>query len=405
MKCPLRGWLFVILCCISFSSLFSQSKTPSFFLLEDYIYALQKKHSITFSFDNDLIKGIAISADTTGLTLEQAIKVLNQQTAFYLHKIDSSHVLVNPIQTGANLKVCGTIVDQQSMVTLPAVYIFNDLRTIGLLSDANGNFNTYTNLNNAGTVHFQILGYKSIHLPVSYFNGSNCPIITMMVDTMEVEPVVINAYMGSGINYNFKDNSIEVKPNVLGLLPGETDADILTAIDALPGINTPDSKAGNLNVRGSTPDQTLYVFDNIPIYHKGHYFGTLSPYNSAIVDNVVVQRGAYTADKGGRVGGAIEISSKNFIPDSMQSGISLSTVNASAFTHIPIVKNKLGILLGGRASYPSSFVSPKLQAINDFIYQVSSVDEATRKASQNLDRRVYDFNDLNGKLMCHPSML
>jgi hypothetical protein len=378
-----------------------QTINDNFMLLKDHLKFLEKKHQVTFSYDSDLISGIKIQADTTEAGLDEALLKIKEQTAFDFETTNTGNVLLKPKQPGANLRLCGTMIDEESTEPLSWVSIYNKNKTFQMEAGENGSFSAYVHLSDIDKLYFSYLGSEIKELSADFFNGTGCPVISVKMDEPKEEEVVIKAYLSSGINYNFKENAIVVNPKGIGLLPGETDADILMALDALPGLNSPDSRAGNLNIRGSTPDQTLILFDNIPIYHKGHYFGTFSPYNSFAVDNIKVSRSAYTADKGGRVAGAIEIASKKNIPDSVLSGVSLSSTFASAYTQIPLIKNKLGILLAGRSSYPFNWTSPKLKAINNLIYQKTGVSAGEDNPSMDVDK-AFNFYDVNAKLTAKP---
>ena len=129
---------------------------------------------------------------------------------------------------------------------------------------------------------------------------------------------------------------------------------------AMPGIKTPSGKPGELTIRGSQFSNNLIYYDNIPVYHQGHYFGTISPFNPDVVDKMYVYRGALPAQRGGRVGGLIDIRSSDDIPDELHGGLSLNTVYNAAQIKFPLVENKLGLILSSRSNYPFENLSPKI---------------------------------------------
>ena len=372
--------------------------------LIDYIFSFEKKYAITFSYDSDLIKNVPLTIDTAGLSLVEILKKIDDKTAFNFEVTNGNTVLVKPKSKGANYKLCGRIYDNESKEALAGGLIINDRKTFSRPSGLNGEFSIYTTYSEEDALTIRYLGYKTITLPLSSFSSGKCLDIAMMHDIVNLDEVVLTTYMSSGIEYNRLNNSLEIRPENLSLLPGQTDADLLLSLEALPGINSPDGKAGNLNIRGSSSDQTLVTFDNIPIYHKGHYFGTLSPFNPKVVEKISVSRSSFTAEKGGRVGGAIDVKSKQSVPDSLLSGFSLSTIDAAAYIHIPIVKKKLSLLLAGRTSYPFDWQSPKLVAISNFVFQESEIQRARdNKDSYELKDFGYRFNDINSKLIFQPS--
>ena len=66
-------------------------------------------------------------------------------------------------------------------------------------------------------------------------------IIKLKTKATTLDEVSVYAYMTSGIRSNIDDLSLEVHVDDLALLPGETDGDLFQALDALPGIASPDS--------------------------------------------------------------------------------------------------------------------------------------------------------------------
>jgi hypothetical protein len=373
--------------------------------LTDYLSSIEKKFGVTFSYDSDLLKNVPINTDTTGLNLTEILRQLSNRSAFDLELTNSNIVLVKPKVKGANYKISGRIVDGESKAPLLDCLLLDDEKTISSSSNKDGVFTIYVRYSEDDKITIRYLGYKTLSVPMEVFSSGKSIEFSMAADIMDLEEITVTTYMSSGINYNRLNNSLEIKPENLSLLPGQTDADLLMSVEALPGINSPDGKAGNLNVRGSSSDQTLITFDNIPIYHKGHYFGTLSPFNPKVVENLSVSRGSFTADKGGRVGGSIDIRTKQSVPDSITSGASLSTIDASAYTHIPIVKKKLSLLVAGRTSYPFGWQSPKLKAISDFVFQQTALQGGIdNKSNTSLQSFSYRFNDFNTKLIFQPSV-
>jgi hypothetical protein len=63
------------------------------------------------------------------------------------------------------------------------------------------------------------------------------------------------------------------KHQKFGILPGLIEPDILQSIQVLTGIESTNESIANINVRGGTNDQNLMLWDNIKMYHSGHFFG------------------------------------------------------------------------------------------------------------------------------------
>ena len=190
---------------------------------------------------------------------------------------------------------------------------------------------------------------------------------------VELNTVLIRDYITEGIDLNPANQSVNIDVGSLPLLPGETDGDIFASLSALPGISTPDNRAGNLYIRGSSTDQSYVMLDNIPIYSRGHYFGTISPYNPKIVEEVEVHRNGFHPRMGGRVGGAIEIKTDGGEDNEISGGLGMNSLFTMGYLQSPILDKKAGLSIGVRRSFPTSFVSPKLEAITEMVYAGSAV--------------------------------
>lgn len=112
---------------------------------------------------------------------------------------------------------------------------------------------------------------------------------------IHLNEVQITDYLTRGVNAKISDNTFQINMESLGLLAGETDGDVFNVVKNIPGVHTPSGKPGSLNVRGNTFDQSLIEIDDIPIYHNGHFFGAIAPYNPTTVSEIEIQRNTLSA--------------------------------------------------------------------------------------------------------------
>ena len=370
-------------------------------VLKDVIKEVEQQNNISFTFDPQSIDGIKVICPNSSLGIDSLIYQLQQNSAFNFVKYDESNYGVEPKKVGRNFLIKGLIIDEEEEIPLPNASIL--LRKSGSRYTSNnaGNFNIIASYDPSDTLIVKYVGFEALKIPFSVLNDKGVAKLILKPSLNVMKEVSIEAYLSSGVDYIHSDQSLVLNVSDASLLPGETDNDIFVGIEALPGVDSPNGQAGNLIVRGSDADKTLITFDDIPIYHKGHYLGTFSPYNAQVIENVKVQRnGYYGAEKGGRVGGLIEIRSKDYIPDSIQSGVGIATSYASAYTHIPIVENKAALLVGLRSSIPGNTYSPKIQAINDFVFSESEVEAAKEGINgYELTDFRYNFFDVNTKFV------
>jgi len=362
--------------------------------LIEVIKGLEKSYHTTFSYNETLLRGVKVP-EIQGPGLTNALAHLSEMSAFEFKLIDDENVLVKAREDGKNLKICVRAQDV-SGETLFGATVINKKTNKGFSITEETQVH-YINLQEWDSVHVRSVGYVSMGIAVDEFNGSQCVNFKLLPSNIQLEDFTVTAYMNDAIQYNHMDQSISFTTANAGLLPGETETDILVAVQAIPGIKSPDGKAGNLIIRGDDPDKSLVTFDDIPIYHSGHYFGAFSPFNANVVESVSIFRSGYGAEKGGRVGGAIELKSKQGVPDKAEFGVGASTSYLTAYANVPIKTKKFGLMVAGRSSYPFEWNSPKINAISDFIFQSSAVAAAQDREFVEMQVFELNFSDVNAK--------
>jgi len=376
----------LILLLLSVLSAQSQdSKEP----LRNVLGTLEKQHQVTFSYSDDVVNRLTVSTSEESELNFQLSEIVDQ-TGLHFEQVSSDIIL---IKTEEN-NFCARILDSRSGQPLEGAQVVINGTPTNNLSDAEGFSKFRESLTFQDTVQFIYFGYDHANILAEKIVGSECQDVILKFGKTTLDEVIITNYISSGINASQEDHSLKIKSEDLALLPGETDGDILLAIKTLPGITTPSGKAGNLHIRGSTTDQTLVLFDNIPIYHKGHYFGAVSPYNPRVVDQVTVYRSGFGANLGGRVGGAIELESNKGIPEKSSYQASVNTYYASAFAEVPIGE-KFSMSASGRSSFPFDWDSPKLDALAELALQSSRSYRAETNANQEVLKNDFNFSDFN----------
>ena len=206
-----------------------------------------------------------------------------------------------------------------------------------------------------------------------------------------LDEVVITGYLTHGISKNW-NGSFTIKPKELEILPGLTEADILTSIQELPGVISPNETATELDVRGGTPDQNQIIWDGITIYHRGNLFGMISPFNPNIAQNVIFYDKGTNPRYGERISSVIDIRTNNDIPIKKSIGFGLNGTSADAYFETPIITNKLSLSMSYRKSYQGLVESGTFQKIEQKVFQNSSI------LDNGASEEKFSFQDYNIKV-------
>ncbi len=158
--------------------------------------------------------------------------------------------------------------------------------------------------------------------------------------------------------------------------------DILKTIQLLPGISSASEGSTGFNVRGGSIGQNLILLDEAPVYNSGHLMGFFSVFNSDAIKDVTIYKGGIPAKYGGRASSVLDIvmnngNSKNL---SLSGGIGL--VSSRLTLEVPIVKEKMSIIITGRRTYA------------DLVAKAFLPDNIIRDDIQ------FYFYDFNAKLNC-----
>ncbi|MEW4923994.1 carboxypeptidase-like regulatory domain-containing protein [Algibacter sp. 2305UL17-15] len=170
-------------------------------------------------------------------------------------------------------------------------------------------------------------------------------------DVEELEEVVIQ----SNKDENIKSVEVGVtKIDVEGvknipLVLGERD--ILKVATTMPGVKTAGEGALGYNVRGGKVDQNLILFDDAVIYNPSHFFGIFSAINPFATGSVNIYKGSIPSEFGGRLSSVIDISTKEVNVKEFSGEGNIGPVTGNLMVEVPLVKDKSGVLIGGRATY------------------------------------------------------
>ncbi len=381
--------LSIVICCFeNMHTSFGQKNNVS--KLSDKLIALEKKFKVSFSYNHTVFDAIFLKEDFSCETIKECIQKIQEQVPITFKNNSTNSYLILPNRKNINLKVSDAEEVLKDIFSLEYQVNNQPKQKVYI---KNGTF-MLPNIFPLDSIHIHANTYQSIHIKAEDLLKINR--LDFSKKIFQLNEVVINSYLIQGINSKISDQSLQINTASLGLLAGETDGDIFNVLKNIPGIHTPSGKPGNLNLRGNTFDQNLLQIDDIPIYHSGHFLGAISPYNPSAISNIEVQRNALPAKWGGSVGGLINMTTYNKIPEDTSYELSTNMLFAGATVKTKLIEDKLALLVAARYSYPS-FRSPKLEAISNLIFQGSKLESVASEVNSSSDFNI-GFSDINAKL-------
>ena len=172
---------------------------------------------------------------------------------------------------------------------------------------------------------------------------------------------------------------VKLVPALLG------EADVVRAIQLLPGVSTVGEGATGFNVRGGGVDQNLILLDEAPVYNSSHLFGLFSVFNPDAVKDLKLVKGGIPATYGGRLSSLLDIRLKDGNSQRFAAGGGVGVVSSRLSVEAPIVKDKGSFIVAGRRSYADLFLkassNPDLKNTAAYFYDL------TAKANYTLGER------------------
>jgi len=150
---------------------------------------------------------------------------------------------------------------------------------------------------------------------------------------------------------------VSIDRSTITQLPGFGEADVLRAVQLMPGtISTNDYTVG-FNVRGGEPDQNLTQIDGITIFNPTHLGGLFSTFDADAVENIEFITGAFPAEYGGRLSSVLDVGTRSGRSDRLGVRGQVSLISSKLLVEGPIPGTPATFLVAGRRTYADALIS------------------------------------------------
>ena len=357
---------------------------------------------ISFSYESGILTDDYITISISELPLSQAVEQLFAHTRIQCEVV-SDRYLVLQRRVGQPLpySLCGRLIDASTQEPLIYANIHVQGTTIGTNSDEQGNFSLDVSPGAQQLVEISYLGYKALVLSIHELRQKPCRTWTLESDAQMMPEIIVQDFTVDMLELSESPPQITFQPKKIPTLPGWGEPDILRSLQLLPGISSADESASRLHIRGGTSDQNLLLWDGIPIYHAGHFFGLYSAFNPYVVDQVDVYSGDFGVEYGDRLSGVIDISGKPDRVEKPHIGLGWNLINAHGFLELPLLKKKASLLLAARRSYTDLIQSSTYQNLFSRVFVKGRLSNNLEDRDENQEEILADptfyYSDFNGK--------
>ena len=371
--------------------------------LDEVIRTIEEKSDYIFNYDPDLLAEYHFSGEVNAGKVTNALKNLLYDSP-YTYELDGNTIIVYRPEP-RTYRVCGTI-SGFAKEPLVAANIAAVALNSGGQSDELGLFDFELIADKNQKVEITYLGYQPVSFMVQDLTGSTCPAYRLTIDQdLWGEEIVIKDYLLDGISEGEAFGSFEMDFDKLSKNHSTVEHDILKTAQLLPGINSIDDSATNLQIRGSNPGQNLILWEGTPVYNAGHIFGMISAVNPFSVDGVSIFKGAHDPKYDNRVGGIVDISLTDSISNTFQGSLGTTLTEGHVNLDVPLVDDRLSLVLSGRQSIRGIYNSPPVQSYTDKVFQFSIIDDQEQSSDPETltTEQILDYNDWSAKLLYRAS--
>ncbi|MEL6635404.1 MAG: TonB-dependent receptor plug domain-containing protein [Bacteroidota bacterium] len=368
--------------------------------LETVIETLEREYDLVFVYTQQLVAEERVTARFEQTEIERALGRILAGTPLYFDRTQERYFILRPRreeELEPPRELCGRAVGRDGL-PLAFANVYLPRLALGTSADEEGRFRWSVRALPEDRIEISYVGYDTQSRSVSQL--VDCPDILLGFASFSMPEVVVQEYVTKGIRQTGEPGQVLLRPREMNVVPGLTEADLLRMVELLPGIQSIDESATGLHIRGGTPDQNLILWDGIPVYNGGHFFGMISAFNPYIVEEVAVYRSDFGAEYGGRLAGVIDISSREKIPEKITADLGLNFTHADAAVTIPLAKRRSALTLSARRAYTDLIQSPTYNKLSERVFQRGKINNAKVLIDEGFpinDELRFVFNDLNLK--------
>lgn len=175
------------------------------------------------------------------------------------------------------------------------------------------------------------------------------------------------------------------------LFAGEKD--IFKFLQLLPGVSAGKDGMSGLLVRGGSNDQTLILYDDVPIYNQAHAYGILSIFSGETVQSAEVSKGYISPAYGSRLSALTQIRTRDGDRQDHRQSLTVGTLSLAGTVDGPIVRNKGSYLVSARYFFPEAVLALVGNAVRFGFYDLTGKLSYNIHPGHTLSLGVYSGDD------------
>jgi len=353
--------LLLPLCCLSQTN----GRVPLTVILEQ----ITKIHHTKFSYIDNDISPYTLTAPAQALSLAEYFDYIEHRTKLKFEQRGVNNYFIKNQVTAQN-PLCGYLVNAKTGAPVEDAVITYQDKSIIVSSDVSGYFSMPSA---AGMVYISHVNFKPKVFNAFELYVPGCPVFYLDEIPTQLQEVVAQRYLANGISKK-EGGQLVVKPQKFGILPGLTDPDVLQTMQQLPGVTSVDETVSNINVRGGTHDQNLFLWNGIRMFQTSHFFGLISAFNPLPATTISIYKNGSPAFYGESVSSLIDISTHAQPRDSVYTVFAADMLTVNALSAMQLSK-KDRLQVSARRSITDFITTPAFKSYRQRIFQNTTITD------------------------------
>ncbi len=363
--------------------------------LSQVIKEIEKRYDVRFSYTTSTIKNQQTTRPPENATLEETLNFLKNKTDLEFKLIDDRYIAIYQDTIEGDLSVCGTLINTETGRPIAGATVIG--KASAMVTDKAGFF-SMNGITADETLTVNYLGFD-----VKRINGEDliqedgCPLVFTSVSINFLETVVVENFIANGISKN-ADGSVSLSEQNFEILPSLIEPDVLQIAQILPGVESTDETAGNINIRGGKNDEVLILWNEIRLFQTSHFFGLISALNPNLTNDVTIYKNGTHPRFGESTSGVLSITSDDTVTEEVTGGASINFISANLYARAPL-SEKFGFNISGRTSINSGIGNPVYDQFFNRIFQntlITNLENNSEEGLRSSDEK-FDFYDLSLK--------
>ena len=332
-----------------------------------------QKYSIHTVLDTiEYQAGVTLSYSTNLFDLQDSVYLANQdyELVYLIELIEQKYAIESTFKrrkkillyrelaiTNPTQKFFGYLKDIESLSSIPSGYIYYDGGST--YTDDNGYFEIDMARLSDKMIYFDVVGYQ--------IDSTDVNAVTPVIISLQHINVLDTFFVFGNTQSDYPDQYLPPQGKLLdaggissyGSLTGEPD--IITSIRHYSAFDVGGEGRHGLSIRGGSSDQNLVLVDDIPVFEFSHIGGYRSIFLPNAIQSATFTSSGISARYDGKLSSVLDVKLKSPNLKKVEAYGNLGIDAASATVSAPIIKDKWGIIVGGRVR-PFRFIDQSLIA-------------------------------------------